>query len=429
MTPPDGPADKGHLCILRHSYYPAELNVRREAEALLEDGYRVHVICLRGPGEARRENIGGVDVRRLPVGHQRGRIGRYLFEYNAFFLLASFELFRLHASCRLRAVQVNTMPDYLVFATLIPKLTGAKVVLHLHEPMPELFATLFPRWYYRALIGAIRLAERASLAYADHALTVTREMRANFGRRGADVDKITVIVNVPDERLFRLDRHRSLAERVRALKEEEHRTGVFRVLCHGAIEERYGLELIVRAIARLKEEIPGIQFRFMGQGEDVDRLLALAHALRAESHVAYLGFVPFETMLEELLAADVAVVPMRRNPYSELVHTNKMYEYVALGRPVVASRLASVAAYFPENTLLYFEPGDAADLATQLRYAYRHPEAMRERIRATTAVYEAYRWEREKRNYLAVYDVLLGSGDRRCSAAEAAVGTISSASP
>jgi hypothetical protein len=184
MTDQDGRSVKGSVCIVRHGFYPAELNLKREAEALLEDGYNVHVICLRKDGEAARETVEGVQVRRLPVGHRRGRIGRYLFEYNAFFVLASLELLRLHARCRLRAVQINTMPDYLVFTALLPRLTGAKVVLHMHEPMPELFGTLFPGRRHRHLVGAIRLAERLSLAYADHVLTVTREMRENFARRG-----------------------------------------------------------------------------------------------------------------------------------------------------------------------------------------------------------------------------------------------------
>jgi len=195
-------AEKGRVCIVRHSFYPEELNVKREAEALRDFGFQVTVICLRGPGERAREVVEGVEVHRLPVGHQRGKIARYLFEYNAFFVLASWRLLWLHLRSPFRFVQVNTMPDYLVFVTLIPKLTGVKVVLHMHEPMPELFATMFPPRYARLFLPLIRLSERASLAYADRALTVTREMRDNFGRRGADVNKITVVVNVPDERLF-----------------------------------------------------------------------------------------------------------------------------------------------------------------------------------------------------------------------------------
>jgi len=398
---------KGNVCIVRHSFYPWELNVKREAEALLEDGYGVHVVCLRDRGETARETVDGVVVHRLPVGHERGRILRYFFEYTAFFWMASFTLLGLHLRHRFRAVQVNTMPDYLVFTALVPRLTGARVVLHMHEPVPELFATMFRGWYSGVFSALARLAERASLAFADRVLTVTREMRDNFGRRGADVNKITVIVNVPDDRYFRVDRYGHLAEKVTAIKKDERRQGVFRVLTHGAIEERYGQDVIVRAVARLKDEIPGIQFRFMGKGSYLEAVLALAEELRVGKHVEYLGWVSMEDMITEILAADVTVVSQKSNPYSNLVHTNKMYEYVALQRPVVASRLRSTEAYFGEAAMLFYESTDDADLAETLREVYAHPEQLQSRVEAATHVYETYRWSREKRKYLGVYADLL----------------------
>jgi glycosyltransferase involved in cell wall biosynthesis len=134
---------------------------------------------------------------------------------------------------------------------------------------------------------------------------------------------------------------------------------------------------------------------------------ALAAELKISDRVKYLGFVPFEEMIEEILAADVTVVPVRKNPYSVLVHTNKMYEYVALQKPVVASRLDSVAAYFPENSLVYFEPGDFEDLAEKLAYVFAHPEEMDARVEQAAEIYETYRWEREKKKYLGVYHDLL----------------------
>ena len=183
------------VAIVRHSFYPFELNVKREAEALRDAGYQVHVICLRGPGEAAHETVEGVDVHRLPVGHKRGKILRYLWEYNAFFVLAAIKLARLHRRLRFAAVQVNTMPDYLVFAALYPKLTGAKVVLHLHEPVPELFLTMFPgRWYTGAFVWTVSRVEQASIRFADRALTVTEQMRQNYARRGDDASKISSII-------------------------------------------------------------------------------------------------------------------------------------------------------------------------------------------------------------------------------------------
>jgi glycosyltransferase involved in cell wall biosynthesis len=253
-----------------------------------------------------------------------------------------------------------------------------------------------------------------SLSYADHVLTVTGEMRENFGRRGADVGKITVILNVPDDRLFCVERYAYLAEQVARAKEEDRHTRTFKLLCHGTIEQRYGFDLIVGAVARVKNEIPGIQFRFMGQGDDLAAVLAKAEELGVASRVRYLGYLPFEAMIAEILCADVTVVPMRCNPYSALVHTNKMYEYMALRRPVIASRLRSVASYFPEDTILYFEPGDEADLARQVLYAFQNPDDLMHRIQRAAELYEVHRWQNEKERYLHVYDTLLRPACREC---------------
>jgi glycosyltransferase involved in cell wall biosynthesis len=398
------PREGRRVAIVRHSFYPFELNVKREAEALRDAGFDVDVICLRNRGEAGREAIEGVRVHRLPVGHRRGKILRYLWEYNAFFLLASIKLARLHRRQRFFAVQVNTMPDYLVFTALYPKLTGARVVLHLHEPVPELFETMFgARWYTGPFIALVKLAEKVSIHFADRVLTVTNQMKYNYAGRGASPGKITVIVNVPDDRLFRLDRYQLLREKVARIKAEEQARGVFRVLTHGAVEERYGFDTIVMAVARARADIPGVQFRFMGNGDYVREVLELAAREGVGDRVSHLGFVPFEQMIEEILLADACVVAVKRNAYSVLVHTNKMYEYIALHRPVIASRLDSVAAYFPDDALLYFRPGDDADLAAKLRHAVARPEESERRVRAATTIYERLRWEQEKEIYLGVY--------------------------
>jgi len=390
--------------IVRHSFYPSELNVKREAEALRDAGFDVEVICLRNPDEAGFETVEGVTVHRLPVGHRRGKILRYLWEYNAFFALASFKLARLHAARHFDAVQVNTMPDYLVFAALYPKLTGARVVLHLHEPVPELFGTMFPdRWYTRPFLWMLARVEQASIRFADRALTVTDQMRDNFVRRGADAGKIAVVVNVPDDRYFHLDRYRHLHERVDALKQSERVRGVFRVLTHGSIEARYGYDTIVRAVAVAKDRVPGITFRFMGGGDHVQNLLALAKELGIEDRVHYLGFVPFEQMVEEILLADACVVAVEKNPYSVLVHTNKMFEYMALERPVIMSRLDAVAAYLPGDAALYFEPGNHHELAQRLVEAAHDPGAAATRVRRAGEVYLEHRWDREKNRYLDRY--------------------------
>lgn len=397
-------APRRAVAIVRHSYYPWELNVKREAEALREAGFDVHVVCLRNRGEAPREDVEGVHVHRLPVRHRRGSIARYLWEYNAFFLLAALKLARLHRHHRFAAVQVNTMPDYLVYAALYPKLSGAKVVLHLHEPVPELFTTMFPgRWFTPAFVRVLTWVEQRAIRFAHRALTVTDQMRDNYVARGADPAKFSVVVNVPDDRYFRLDLYDDILRRARDIKTAERARGVLRVVTHGAIEERYGYDTIVKAVARLRADVPGVEFRFMGAGEFLPEVTHLAENLGIGDRVKYLGFVPFATMVEEIILADVCVVAVKESPYSVLVHTNKMYEYMAMQRPVAASRLASVAAYVPADALLYFEPGNDAHLAERLLWAARHPAELEQMVARASRLYEQHRWERERAGYLTGY--------------------------
>jgi glycosyltransferase involved in cell wall biosynthesis len=272
--------ERKRVAIVRHSFYPFELNVKREAEALRDSGFDVDVICLRDRGEAAREDVEGIHVHRLPVGHRRGKILRYLWEYNSFFLLATMKLAVLHSRSRFAAIQVNTMPDYLVFVALYPKLTGARVVLHLHEPVPELFGTMFPdRWYTRALLRVLAGVEQTSIRFAHRAITVTDQMRDNFVRRGADASKIAVVVNVPDDRYFQIERYQHLRAKMDAIKQEESARGVFRVVTHGSIEARYGFDTIVRAVAAARTRVPGIEFRFMGGGDHLPVVLKLAEEL------------------------------------------------------------------------------------------------------------------------------------------------------
>jgi glycosyltransferase involved in cell wall biosynthesis len=404
-----GGSDRGSACILSRNAYGSGLV--RQAQALQEDGFRVHVVCPREAEEAGHESVGGVELHRLGKAYRRsssrGHIARYFWDYGVFFTLASMKLLSLDVEHRFRVVQVDSPPDCLVFASLFPKLAGAGVVLNVREPMPELFASRFDGWYRRPIEVAIRLTEKLSIGFADRVLTATREMRDNFGRRGADVNKITVIVDVAEEQVFRPDRYDHLSEKIARQRKEERRAGRFRVVYHGAIEERDGVDLIVRAAALLKRDMPGIEFVTIGGGAYARDAQALAGELKVGDRVTFRGDLPLEDSIEAILAADVAVVPTKGSPYSMLVHNRSLYEYVALQKPVVASRLASVAGYFPDDSVVFFDPGSDEDLADKLKFVFAHPEEMAARTERCCHIYETYRWDREKRKYLGVYHSLI----------------------
>lgn len=191
------------MAMVVHSYYPADVRVRRECEALADRGDRVDMICLQKPGESACETVGNVDIHRLPVQHHRGH-GQlaYIVEYLNFFLRAFWCLTRLHLREKYPVVQVHNLPDFLVFVTLVPKLLGARILLDMHDITPELFQSLYGISEKSRTFKLLCLAERLSLAYADGVLTVNENIRDLFLTRNPIARKLEVVMNAPDPRYF-----------------------------------------------------------------------------------------------------------------------------------------------------------------------------------------------------------------------------------
>lgn len=391
------------VCFIRQSFvYPGgEASVRREVETLARAGFEVHVICLnsqKGKKLPAEEMIDGVHVYRIPVVRKKTGVKRYVYEYLMFFLLAAFKVTRLHLKHPFDAIQVNTMPDFLVFASLIPKVLKSKVVLMMHEPVPELWKTLYGSRPPRIL----EWVEQAALDYADGVFTVTQQLKDTYMSRGADPNKISVILNVPDERLLTLT---ELPSR------RSPTNGHFTLICHGAVEKRYGHDTMLKAVELVKSQIPAVRLRILGNGGYAEAFAREIEDKGLKEHIQYLGYVPIPVMLQELHAADAGIVAQESSPYSNLVHTNKMYEYMALGKPVLATRLKSVCAYFGDDAIAYFEPGNPESLAAAISDLYHHPEKRQLRVEKARGLYEQYRWEKQKEIYLSVYQQLLKTAD------------------
>lgn len=388
------------VCIVRHFYYPEELSTRRQAEYFAGLGFEVDVICSRrSKSDALRERVNDVNIYRMPIAHRRGGVARYVYEYLAFFVMSTVLLTRLHLARRYDVIQVNTMPDFLVFVAALPRLLGARVVVFMQEPVPEAWMakygldTKLKRLGYHVLVRFEQLA----LAFADRALTVTEQLKQAYVDRGARAEKITAILNVPDTRLYESFPAASAAQ-----------DDSFDLVCHGSIEERYGQDVAIRAVAILKGEIPGLRLNILGWGEYESQLRRLAAELGLQEQVKFWGFVPLEEMIARIHRAHVGIVPMRRNVYSDLVHTNKMFEFIAVGKPIIITRTKAVEEYFADSCLLFFESGDSYDLARAIREVYHDP-LRRETLAANAwRAFQSYRWELERAKCLKVFEDVTG---------------------
>jgi glycosyltransferase involved in cell wall biosynthesis len=387
------------VCVIRHGFYPLDTRVRREVDALTAAGHELDVICLRRPGQRCRERLGRITVLRVPLSAERsqGRLG-YLFRYAAFGLAAAALAAALWPRRRWDVVQVNSMPDALVFAAAVPRLFGARVLLDLHECMPEFFQVKFGVGPRHPAVRLVAAAEQASIRFAHRTITCTEQMRAAFVSRGAPEDKIDVVLNASDEAIFDARRHRPA----------QPRADRFTLICHGAIERSYGHDTLVRAAALLREEIPGLRVEIYGDGTYRGELLRLGAELGLNGALWVSdGWAPIEQLLASIAAADAGVVAMRRDAFRELTHCNKMFDFVAMRRPAIVSRTRAVEAYFGDDAFALFESGDEQDLARAIRALHADPALGARLVARADEVSAPYRWEHQRRIYQRVVEELM----------------------
>jgi glycosyltransferase involved in cell wall biosynthesis len=385
-----------------HAYYPlAETRVQREAETLVRAGFDVDVICLRDEGERPRDRWGGVEIHRLRAGVDKRVLAAQLLSYLRFFVLATCRLTRLHLRRPYATVQVHNLPDFLVFCALVPKLRGVPVILDLHDLMPEFFAGRFAP--DRPVVAQIiRWQERLACRFADHVITVSEHWRQALVDRGVPAARCSVVMNLADERIFHPP--------ARPGPSRSRSSGApFRLLYHGTVTHRYGLDLAVRAVARLRDDITGIRLTILGQGDQMPELVDLVRELRLDGHVDLQDrLLPAEALPEVIAAADLGVVPYRDDVFTDGLVPTKLLEYAAMALPCVAARTTAIETTFGDSVVAYSAPGDVEALACTIRELWQDPAAAERLAAGSRRFTERHSWARAGRDYASLVASLSG---------------------
>ena len=388
--------------MIVHAYYEEDPRVRRQAETLVATGRPVRVIGMRRPGDPRDADLNGVRVTCLDVQrHQGAGIGVYVREYLAFLLRAMWAAVRLHRSERFGVAQVHSPPDFLVFATLPLRLVGVPVILDLHEAMPEFFRMRFPRVRNPLAHGLLRLQERLSIGFASTTITVTDAMRDRLVALGHRPDSIRVVINSPSLARFDVSAHVRRAFRA---------DGRLRLVYTGALTPTYELDVTLRAVATVHARRPDLDVALdlYGRGDFEASLRALADELGITDRVAFHGRIPIDDVPAVLAGADIGLAPTRLDRFTALTVSGKVYEYAAMRKPVVASRLPTVERDFPGDAVRTYASGDSEGMADAILGLADDGQARERSIGAASAVVDGLAWDRVSGDYVALVDALTG---------------------
>jgi glycosyltransferase involved in cell wall biosynthesis len=386
------------------SNYPADTRVRRESEALVQAGMSVDVICVKKPEEPHFEEYNGVRVHRISISRKRAGKLQYIWEYGFFLIAAALKLSRLFLKTRFDVVHVHNMPDILVFSALFPKLTGSAIILDLHDPMPELFATKYGKSPMHPAIRALKYLEKVSIRFADLVLTPNVSFRNLFISRGCPASKIHIVMNSPVEEIYE---SKKIDPDLREPSPPD-----FVLLYSGYIIEHNGLDVAIRAVSRLKERIPNVVLDVYGRGNFMDECMRLAGDLGLNGSVRFHGLVPQEKIAAAVSASHVGVIPNRSNPFTDLNFPTRIFEFLIQEKPVIVPKTRGIQDYFSDGTIHFFDPGNPDSLAEKLLEIHSDPERTREVVKKGVAVYSGYRWASQKKHLVNLVTALVAHPDR-----------------
>jgi glycosyltransferase involved in cell wall biosynthesis len=400
------------VAMVTFSSYPADPRPRRAAETLLKEGMTVDLICLGDGKEPKREALGRLSVVRLPISHRRGGKLSYAYNYSAFIFLSACILAARSLRRRYDLVYIHNMPDILVVSSLVPKALGAKVILDQHDPMPELMMTIFGLDKTSLGVRLLSSLEKWSIARADFVITVNLACKRIFGSRSCPPEKIGVVMNSPDGEIFPFRAAPS------NLSPSRTPTKPFVMMYHGSLVERNGLDLAVDALRRVRENVPSAELRIYGRKTFfLEIVMGDARNKGLGDWVHYLGPRSLEDLVQEIDDCDVGIIPNHRSAFAEINTPTRIFEYLSLGKPVIAPRAAGICDYFDDRSLVFFELGNAEDLARGIEYVFSNPAEIIEIVRRGQEVFREHSWRIERGRLIGLVASLLGEGVTRVESA------------
>jgi glycosyltransferase involved in cell wall biosynthesis len=385
------------ICMLAYTGYEYDNRVRRYAEALAKRGDHVDVIALGsrdnplGAAEISGVTLYRVQSRKFDERHKwayASRLLRFLWNSSVF-------LTRRHHRIRYDLIHVHNVPDFLVFAAWYPRWTGAKLILDIHDIVPELFVNKFQAKvgdpYFRFLKGV----EKASAAFVDHVIVSNHLWSEKLISRSVPREKCSVFLNHVDQSIFyRRPRTRS--------------DGKFIILFPGSFQWHQGLDIAIKAFARVKDKVPNAEFHLYGggSGDAETELAGLANLLGLNGSVKFCGGVPLDQIASVIANADLGVVPKRADTFGNEAYSTKIMEFMSQGVPVVVSRTKIDTFYFDDTVVRFFDSGDAQAMADAMMDVIEHRDVREALVAGGYEYVDRHCWDRKKKEYLDLVDSL-----------------------
>lgn len=393
-------ADTKTCCLIVENLpVPLDGRVWQEAKTLRDAGWTVHVIC---PATEQfpmfYEELEGIAIHRHPLPLEGSGLGGFLLEYGAAIFHELRLLTKIWRRQRIDVIQVCNPPDILFLSVLPFKLLGARMVYDLHDLCPELFYVKFGK---RGLLHSLmRLFERITTGIADHVVTANQTFLDIIRKRDhVPASKVTTMYRFPLPAFF--DKRRPAGAQGTASK--------LVIGYMGVMNAQDGVDNFLHALAQLRLDHPDLDFTacLVGDGPMRPELEKLARELGLADRTEFMGYLTGDAFTDALGSFDIGVIPDPVNEFNDTISMIKVFEYMALGIPMVSYRLSETLR-LAGDTLTLAEEATPAALGRAIGLLARDDALRAQRSQASRErALSEFVWERQAAKYVGVFEGLL----------------------
>lgn len=382
------------VCMLSYSFYEVDNRVMRYAEALVNRGDEVEALCLGRPGQPAESVAQGVRVSRIQTRvRDEGGLLDYVVKILLFLVRADLRISFRHLRKRYDVIHVHSMPDFLVFAAWFPRLTGARVILDIHDLLPEMYLDKFSGQRSTWLAPFLFWEEKLSCRFAHYVIIANHLWAQRLAARSVRAGRWSAILNYPDRAIFARRQARARGER-------------FVFIYPGSLNWHQGLDIAVRALAIVRRDAPGAELHIYGDGPQRAMLQDLAAELGLNGFVRVEDPVPLREIPRLLEQADAGIVPKRRDSFGNEAFSTKILEFMSFGLPVIVSDTSVDQYYFNSSVVKFFSSGDEKSLAEAMRQLIADPQGAATLTMHADRFVENFDWDKRKDEYFGVVDSL-----------------------
>jgi|SRR5690554_469034 len=384
--------NKKSILIISLSTFTYDARVKTYAKYLKEKGYDVVIVSSKEkddePSEIRNEFINYRIIKK----YQGGSGLSYILYYLKFLLVCFIKVSGLSFKTKFDLVHYNNAPNFIIFSALIPKIRGAKIVLDNHDIFPHVFSSKFnSRFLYKLAL----LEQTVSMKFADKIICADHNQKDYLIEEKIPSEKITVVLNTPNPNFFKR-------------KVEMSPNSKIKMIYHGTISERLGIDNILKAIKLVKPHLNDFQFHLIGTGDFLDKVKQLHKELELGELVnTYEKNIPVEELSHYLQKMDIGIIANRVTTLSDYMLPVKLLEYVYSGIPVIAPYNSILERYFTKDMLCFYTPENVEEMAEKILFLYKNPHARKLYAEKALDFMKQYNYETEMEKYQHVINQLI----------------------